>query len=447
MTDTTQTAGADKGPRIEVDPLDGVLASHPLPGWRIVAWLVMAVRASALIWATQARLDTVSLAEGSVIPQGQLRVVQHLEGGIVEAIYVSRDAVVTEGQPLLRLNLGAGGLNAQELAIRQDTLVLRRARLEAERDRVPLALPAEEAARRPDLAQAEEATHRSRIRTLEETLGVLDNQASQRRSEIRETEAQLASVRESLRLAQAEQARLAPLVERNLITRQDLTAMERDLEGLVGQRDSLTATLARTRSALQEAENRSAQALSEFLSRTTEELSDLQSELARLREQVQRASDQDFRTEIVSPIAGVVKNMRVNTIGGVVRPGEPILEVVPTEDRLVVEARINPADIAQVGVGQRAVVKLTAFDFMRYGGLEGQVTQVAADADQDQQTGAFYYRAIVETDRVAFEVEGGPKAIIPGMQAVVEVHIGDKTVMEYLIQPVLKLRHEAFRER
>lgn len=429
------------------DPLDLALRQHPLPGWRIVAWIVMAALAAAIGWAFQARLDVVSTGEGSVKPQGQLRVVQHLEGGIVEDIYVTRDQVVDAGQPLLRLNLGAGGLNPDELKVRLDALLLREARLGAERDGTALSLPAEEAARRPALAMAEEATYRSRVLTLQETLGVLENQRQQRESEIRETEAQLASVREALRLAEAEKQRVAPLVARNLITRTELNSIERDLESLYGQRETLTASLSRTRAGLLEARNRQEQARSEFMSKTTQELSELQSELARLRQQVERASDQDRRTEITSPIAGVVKNMRVNTIGGVVRPGEPILEVVPTEDRLVVEARINPADIAQVTVGQRAVVKLTAFDFMRYGGLEGKVTQVAADADQDQQTGVWYYRAEVETEKVSFDVEGGAKAIIPGMQAVVEVHIGTKSVIDYLIQPVLKLRHEAFRER
>ncbi len=429
------------------DPLDLALRQHPLPGWRIIAWIVMAALAATIAWAFQARLDVVSTGEGSVKPQGQLRVVQHLEGGIVEAIYVTRDQVVEAGQPLLRLNLGAGGLNPDELNVRLDALLLREARLGAERDGSALFLPVEEAARRPALAAAEEATYRSRVQTLQETIGVLENQRQQRESEIRETEAQLASIREALRLAEAEKQRVAPLVARNLITRTELNTIERDLESLYGQRETLTASLTRTRAGLQEARNRQEQARSEFMSKTTQELSELQSELARLRQQVERASDQDSRTEIASPIAGVVKNMRVNTIGGVVRPGEPILEVVPTEDRLVVEARINPADIAQVTVGQRAVVKLTAFDFMRYGGLEGKVTQVAADADQDQQTGVWYYRAEVETEKVSFDVEGGAKAIIPGMQAVVEVHIGTKSVIDYLIQPVLKLRHEAFRER
>lgn len=437
----------DRGLFSEEDPLDLALRHHPLPGWRIIAWIVMAALAAAIGWAFQARLDVVSTGEGSVKPQGQLRVVQHLEGGIVEEIYVTRDQVVDAGQPLLRLNLGAGGLNPDELNVRLDALLLREARLGAERDGAALSLPAAEAARRPALAAAEEATYRSRVLTLQETLGVLENQRQQRESEIRETEAQLASVREALRLAEAEKQRVAPLVARNLITRTELNSIERDLESLYGQRETLTASLSRTRAGLLEARNRQEQARSEFMSKTTQELSELQSELARLRQQVERASDQDSRTEITSPIAGVVKNMRVNTIGGVVRPGEPILEVVPTEDRLVVEARINPADIAQVTVGQRAVVKLTAFDFMRYGGLEGKVTQVAADADQDQQTGVWYYRAEVETEKVSFDVEGGAKAIIPGMQAVVEVHIGTKSVIDYLIQPVLKLRHEAFRER
>lgn len=429
------------------DPLDAIVERHPVPGWRLVAWAVMALLAAGLIWASQAELDVVTTAEGGVVPQGQLRVIQHLEGGIVEQIFVARDQAVAAGQPLLRLNLGAGGLSGQEMLIRRDALILKQARLEAEASGAPLVLPEEAAARQPDLAEAERAAYTSRAQALDETLGVLANQASQRRSEIAEFEAQLASVRENLRLAGAELERSRPLVARNLITRADFTALERDVESLDGQRRILTASLARARAALAEARDRQEQAVSEARSKANEELSGVRADIARVGEQMTRASDQERRTEIVSPIDGIVKNMRVFTIGGVVRPGEPIMEVVPTDDRLVVEARVSPVDIAYVEIGQRAVVKLIAFDFMRYGGLDGTVTGIAADADQDQQTGAHYFRVIVETDRADFEVEGATRGIIPGMQATADIHIGTKSVLDYMIQPVLKLRHEAFRER
>lgn len=429
------------------DPLDAIVRRHPVPGWRAVAWIVMALLAGAGLWAGQAELDVVTMADGSVIPQGQLRVIQHLEGGIVEEIHVARDQPVTAGQPLLRLNLGAAGLSGEEMQIRRDALLLKQARLEAEASGTPLVLPEAEAQRRPDLAQAERAAYASRSQALAETLGVLANQASQRRSEIAEFEARLASVRENLRLASAELERSRPLMERNLMTRADFTALERDVESLDGRRQTLTASLARARAALAEAEDRQEQAVSEARSKANEELSAVRADIARVGEQMLRASDQEGRTEITSPIDGIVKNMRVTTIGGVVRPGEPIMEVVPTDDRLVVEARVSPADIAYIEPGQRAVVKLTAFDFMRYGGLEGRVTRIAADADRDEQTGAHYFRVIVETDRAAFDVEGATRAIIPGMQATADIHIGTKSVIDYLIQPVLKLKHEAFRER
>ena len=170
-------------------------------------------------------------------------------------------------------------------------------------------------------------------------------------------------------------------------------------------------------------------------------------DLARHRELLSKASDQVRRTEVLSPIRGVVKNLVNNTVGGVVRAGDPIMEIVPVNEKLVIEAKLSPVDVGFVKEQMKADVKISTYEFIRYGGLEGTVTQVAADANQDQQSGDHYFRVIVETDKSYLLSEGKKLPISSGMQAEVDIHIGTKSVFQYLIQPVLKLKHEAFRER
>ena len=170
-------------------------------------------------------------------------------------------------------------------------------------------------------------------------------------------------------------------------------------------------------------------------------------QIARMRETLSEASDRVKRTEIRSPIDGVVKNLRFNTIGGVVRPGEAIMEIVPIGDKLVIQARLSPIDRGYVQEGQKAVVKISTYDFVRYGGLTGQVAQIAADTNTDSATGQPYYEVIVRTDKTFLGDKAGEFPITPGMQATVDIHTGSRSVLNYLIKPILKLRHEAFRER
>ena len=169
-------------------------------------------------------------------------------------------------------------------------------------------------------------------------------------------------------------------------------------------------------------------------------------EIARIREVLKRATEQGSRAEIKSPVAGVVKNLRFNTIGGVIKPGEPILEIVPTGENLVVQSRLNPTDRGYVSEGQKATVKISTYDFARYGGLNGTVIQVAPDTSMDEN-GQPYFRVVVQTNKNYLGREEGSLPIVPGMQATVDIHTGKKSVIDYLIRPVLKLKHEAFRER
>lgn len=426
--------------------LDALLANHPLPTWRRVAWPLVVLLLALTGWAAFAELDEVSVAPGEVIPQGRVKVVQHLEGGMIEAIHVREGDKVAAGDALVRLNLGSLGVNRNELQARLDGEALRRARLKAEVETRELALPAEPAERHPALAEAESAAFEARRKELESALTVLRFQLEQRELQVEELEARLRAVSKNLELAR-ERLRLSlGLLSKGLTARMEHLQLAAEVEELEGEKQSLVPAVPRARAAVAEVTHKIADAEIRFRRQVQDDLITTENSLARLQELWAEATEQGDRADIRSPIDGIVQNMRTNTIGGVVAPGAPIMEIVPTGDQLVVEARLSPTDRGYVREGQPATVKVSAYDFVRYGGLDGTVVHVAPDASSTGD-GLSYFRVVVETVRPYLGDQEGRLPITPGMQATVDIHTGAKTVLRYLITPVLKLRSEAFRER
>lgn len=428
------------------DRLDELLGSHPVPTWRVVAWPVMILLTILLVWANFAQLEEVAVANGEVVPLGKVKVIQHLEGGIIELIHVADGDAVKAGDPLVQLDLGSGGTNIEELKVRLDSYLLQRIRLTAEAEGAELEFPADLAERRPSIVRAERETFDERKRELSATLNVLREQMRQKELEIQELQARKAAVEKNLGLARRRFQMSGSLLKEGLVPKMEHLQLEAEVESLEGELTSLVPALPRTEAAMGEAKSRLNEGEIRFRREAREQLGEVAQDLARVQEVLAQATEQGLRTEIKSPINGVVKNMRFNTLGGVVRAGDPIMEIVPTGDRLVVDAKLLPTDRGYVEQGQKATVKISTYDFVRYGGLEGVVTMVAPDSSADEK-GNPYYRVIVQTDKTYLGREEGKLPIMPGMQASVEIHTGKKSVMDYLIKPVLKLRHEAFRER
>lgn len=427
--------------------LDALLASNRRPAFRTLAWLIMAVIAGFFAWASVAQLDEVSSAAGEVIPSAKVKVVQHLEGGIIESLEVSEGTGVKQGQALMQLALGGARTSREELQVQLDSLLLARARLKAEISDTPLTFPKEIADRRPEFALAEQATFDARKAEMRNKLGVAVQQMTQRELEVKELEARQHGVRGNLRLGRERLRLSGELLESRLTPRMEHLEIQREIETLAGEAKVLEQAIPRTRSALAESRAHLDEVTDGFRRRAIEELSRTELQIARVREGLTEASDRVRRTEIRSPIEGIVKNLRFFTIGGVVRPGEPVMEIVPIGDELVVQARLSPVDRGYVQVGQKATVKISTYDFVRYGGLEGKVERIAADTNTDQATGQPYYEVIVRTDKTFLGDKAGEFPITPGMQATVDIHTGSRSVLNYLIKPILKLRHEAFRER
>lgn len=424
----------------------GILASSQVrSSWRLSAFLVIVLIAGALVWASFSSLDEVAIAEGEIVPQGQVRVVQHLEGGIIKQIHVGEGQPVRAGEPLVELDLASGGVNREENQVRIDGLVLKRARLAAQVSGIAPEYPAEAAARHPNLVNAEnEALGLTRAQ-LESRQSSAQERVGQRVLEITELQARRSALAKTLPLVQ-ERFRLSKsLVDEDLTPRMEHLERERELEEIKGEIARLNASLPRAQAALAEAEENGREIELEFRRGISEQITLVQLEIAREQERLLMATEQRARAIIASPIDGVVQNLAYHTIGGVVGPRDSIMQIVPSRERLLIEARLDPRDIGHVEVGQRAVAKISTYDYVRYGGLEGTVVNIAADADTDDR-GRHYFRVVVETGDSTLG-DDGDLPIIPGMIATIDIHTGKKRVIDYLIQPVLKTRSEAFRER
>jgi len=428
------------------DRLDALLGSHPMPSWRMFAWPVMIFLIAGMAWTYFAKLDEVATTDGEVVPQGKVKMVQHLEGGIIETIFVTEGDLVKAGSTLLQLDLASSGTNLEELQIRLDSEILVRARLNAEANGTELSFPQEVAAKRPALASAQMQAFTARKRELTSTLNILREQVKQKELETQELDARSKAVKRNFKLAGERLKMSKSLLAEGLTAKMEHLELVAEVESLDGELRSLVPSIPKARAAVDEATQRLREGEGRFRREAQDQLGDIEQNIARINELMTQAQEQGSRAEIKSPIDGIVKNMRYNTIGGVVRPGEPILEIVPTSDKLVIEAKLNPTERGFIRPGQKAVVKISTYDFARYGGLDGEVIRVAPDTSLNED-GSPYFRVVVRTDKNYLGVNETDLPITPGMQATVDIHTGKKSVMDYLVQPILKLRHEAFRER
>jgi membrane fusion protein, adhesin transport system len=397
-----------------------------------------------LAWAAWARLDEVTRGDARVIPSRQVQVVQNLEGGIVAAILAREGEVVDEGQVVLRIDNVRAASDFREKRARYLALLAATARLRAEIDEAAPAFPPEVAAEAPALAENELALFRSRQEKLDTELEILRRQEEQRGQELTELETRLAQLDRSHKLAADELELMRSVGGR--VPKGDLLRLQRQVNDLRGEFDRSRLAVPRARSALGEAGKRIENAFSTFRAEAQRELNAHEAEIAGLKEVVLAGEDRVRRTEVRSPVRGTVKTLKVNTIGGVVQPGADLVEIVPLEDTLLVEARVRPADIAFLAPGLPATVKVTAYDFSIYGGLKGVVEDISADTIVDER-GERFYRVRVRTDRNYLGSDREPLRIIPGMTAQVDVLTGEKTVLAYLMKPILKARDRALTER
>ncbi|MEM8914469.1 MAG: HlyD family type I secretion periplasmic adaptor subunit [Pseudomonadota bacterium] len=427
--------------------VEDALRNGPARITHVFLGLITLLLIVGIAWAAWARLDEITRGDGRVVPSSQLQVVQSLEGGIVEEIAVAEGGIVEPGDLLLRIDdtsfaSTVGEMQAQRRALRAEI-----ARLQAEASNLDaVEWPTELEEYYPGLIAAEQALFDTRRDGLNTQLSVLRQQAQQREQELQEIQLRARQRESSLALAREELSINAPLAERGIVPRTEILTLRREITQLEGDLEGALLAAPRIEAAIREANDRIQEY---YLTARSERLSDLnkrRSALSVIDESLRAATDRVTRADIRAPVRGIVNKIHVATLGGVVRPGSDLVEIVPLDDTLLIESRIRPSDVAFLSPGQRAMVKFTAYDFSIYGGLPGKIERISADTSSDQQ-GDTFYRVFVRTDANHLGAEADPLPIIPGMVTQVDILTGEKSVLDYLLKPILKARDEALRER
>ncbi len=391
-------------------------------------------------------VENVVTASGQVIPSDRVQTVQHLEGGIVTAVHVREGQTVTKGQALLEIDLGGSSLNLEQLTARQATAQAVKTRLTAES--VGRQLKAGDFPARLDRAIVQAELGAFAARALEQQGSLASAQALQHQSrgEVAQAQAKIAGLETSLKLYQEEANIASQLVAEQLIGQLEVIDKQKALEQVRTDLATARQTLVSSQAKVAQAQAKLIETEGAFRRRASEELAQTEREFLSLSEDLARAQSQRARTLVSAPTDGVVKGLRSAGSGWVVKPGEPILEIVPSKDEIIVEARLNPSDRGYVHAGQATKAKITAYDFLRYGFVPGKITLVAADADRDpnQPDAQSYFRIQASLEQPW--VGRIDNRITTGMQAELDLLLGHEPFIWYLVRPVLRIQSEAFRE-
>jgi adhesin transport system membrane fusion protein len=431
---------------------DAEAALHAAPPRTAGRFLLvcLALFASFVIWAYLAQIDEVARGAGRVIPSSKQQVVQSLEGGIVKEISVHEGDKVEKGQTLLLIDKTGfssdlGEIEAKVLALQG---AVTRLQTEASNpDASEVKFPEELRTQAPSVVSSEQALFSIRRSNLINQLSVLNDRLIQKRQELAELDESRKRFQNSLQIAQEERAMKAPLAASGIVPKTDILKLDREIVDYQGQLATTNQSIPRIQAAIREAEGLVQDQKLTFRQTAQSELTTKLADLEVARQSMTAAKDRVVRTDLRSPVDGFVNKLHVNTVGGVVRPGDPLVEITPMEDTLMVEARIQPRDIAFIRPDQKALVKLTAYDFSIYGGLEGKVAVVSSDSIVDEANKETYYTVTVKTDESVLRKGDKSLPIIPGMVASVDIMTGKKSVLDYLLKPILKARYEALRER
>jgi adhesin transport system membrane fusion protein len=405
---------------------------------------------SFLTWAKFATIDEVARGSGQVIPSDKTQVIQSLEGGIVKQILVRNGEKIAKGQILIRIDDIKFSSNLGELQAKQNKLRAQVIRLKAELKGLvdeALSFPADLVKAAPDVIVNEKRLYGAKLNIQRNRIIILATRRQQRRQELTEANAELKNLRSKLKLAVREFDLKAPLAKKGIVPKTDVLRLEREIVDIKAKIEANQLAVPRLNSAIKEATAQIGEQRLLFHKTAQTELSDRISELLGVNETIKAAKDSVKRADIRSPVDGIINKLNVNTVGGVVRAGETIIEIVPLQSALQIEARIKPSDIAFVHLKQKAVVKITAFDFSIFGGLDGTVENISPDSVYDENAKASFYIVTIRTDKSSLSKGDKVMPIIPGMVASVDILTGKKSILDFILKPIQKARYEALRER
>jgi adhesin transport system membrane fusion protein len=411
---------------------------------RTFVMLLLVSSISSLLWAGIAKVDVIVRTEGQIIPAGKSQIVQHLEGGIVRKILVQEGQVVVAGQPLMELSDVQTRSNLGQEQSRLDALRGREARLLAELNgHNTIVFP--EKLNDPNVIRVETAAWQARRTQLAEEVQVLQAQAMQKKNELKETNSKQQNLLEELDLAKKQHQVIDGLRKNNAASELEVLDGQMRIQRLKSQIAEAANAAPRLQAAQSESESRMKEAIARFRAEASSALTQVREELEKSSHEIGTNVDRLDRNVVRSPVAGLVNKLNITTIGAVVRPSEILLEITPSDQRIVIQSRSNPNDRANLRRGLPARVRIGAYDYATYGTFEGHVTEVSADTLSDEK-GNRYYRVNVEVDvSTLLSRVRQPDVLVPGMAATADIAVGKRTILSYILSPLLKFRDGAFR--
>ncbi|HEX8957323.1 MAG TPA: HlyD family type I secretion periplasmic adaptor subunit [Burkholderiaceae bacterium] len=410
---------------------------------RILVRALLAAIVIFVVWAGLVNIDEVTKGDGKVIPSQQLQVLQSLDGGIVSQIMVKEGDTVLPGQILLQVDSTRFESSLKENRSEYLSLAAKAARLYAIREGKPFEAPADVAAEDPKTVEQERQLYESANTEMQAQISIARQQQSQRQQELSEARAKEAQAAQAYESTVKELNVTKPLLASGAVSEVEVLRLQRDVDRFRGERDIAAAQIQRAQAAIGEATRKIQEVELDFRNNAGKEFSETEAKLNALTQTSAGLNDRVKHSAIRSSVKGTVKRLLVNTVGGVVQPGKDIVEIVPLEGKLILEAKVAPRDIAFLRPGQKAMVKFTAYDFSIYGGLDATVDLIGADSVTDER-GNTFYTVRVTTDKTSL---ANNLPIIPGMVAEVDIVTGQKTILSYLLKPVLRAKQAAFTER
>jgi len=425
---------------------EAVLQKSPKKS-KYILWLTTLAFGWLIFWASQAELDELTRGEGKVIPSHQLQIVQNLEGGIISDILVSEGDIVKKGQVILKIDNTNFTSSFEESKLRQNELKAKFLRLNAEaNDNKNFIYDEKKSKELSTQIKYEKSLYESNKEQLNRSLDVVKEQITQKKQELTELYAKIKQEKQTLKLIQDEINITKPLVKRGLVSEVEFLKLRRELNVQKGELEASRLTVPRLKSQIKEFDNKILEIELEYKNKAKKELNEVVAEISRIGQTNTALSDRVRRTLVRSPVNGTVQQLLINTIGGVVQPGMDLVEIVPTQDNLLIEAKIKPSDIAFLRPQLKAMIKFSAYDFAIYGGLKGKLTNISADTITDEK-GESYYLVRIKTDTSYLGTKEKPLPIMVGMTVGVDIITGKKTVLDYLLKPILKAKQSALRER
>lgn len=411
---------------------------------RWMLWLALVCVSSLLGWAAFAEVDIVTRAEGTVMPSRQVQIVQNLEGGIVEDILVREGDVVEKDQIIMMIDDTRFTANLSENRLKIVSKAIEIQRLQAELDNKPFSIPHELRSEYPELAHSETSLYQARQNEFKAKLEILQQQRQQKQHELIETQTKQAQIQRNITLLKEEVAMFEELAPKGHVSKLRVNQAKRELNDELSSLENNQVSIPRIKLAIHEADNKIDEIHASYRTDAANELNDALAELSQLKTANNAVVDQVSRASVRSPVHGTIKKVHVNTIGGVVKPGMDLVEIVPIEDSLLVEAKVRPADVAFLHPGLNSTVKFTAYDFSTYGGLPARLEHISADTLKDKNDES-YYLIRVRTDKNHIG-NNQQLPIIPGMTTQVDIMTGKRTILDYILKPIIRAKQNALRE-